>query len=181
MHAIQFNLTRGMFGKFSSVNFKVYIQQTCNACIYFLTNSDRTNTLRCACKMHSLILVQKPKNFMYVQASILQMKFWWIFSRKSIFNIPVRMTSPSTSVMIELIWLIKYGILKIISLVEPFCRVSPSTWLIRFKIIMKFCKYGYKWMSMCIQSQVVIPLTITPNHQGLEPLSRVSAKSMFKV
>lgn len=67
------------------------------------------------------------------------------------FNIPVRMTSPSTSVMIELIWLIKYGILKIISLVEPFCRVSPSTWLIRFKIIMKFCKYGYKWMSMCIQ------------------------------
>lgn len=31
------------------------------------------------------------------------------------------------------------------------------------------------------ESQVVIPLTITPNRQGLEPRSRVSAKSMLKV
>lgn len=37
------------------------------------------------------------------------------------------MTSPSKSVMKELMWLMRYGILNIISLVEPFCLMSPST------------------------------------------------------
>ena len=42
--------------------------------------------------------------------------------------IPVNITSPSKSVMIELMWLMRNGILKIISLVEPFWRISPSTY-----------------------------------------------------
>lgn len=41
--------------------------------------------------------------------------------------VPVRMTSPSRSVMMELMWLMRNGILNIISLVEPSCRISPST------------------------------------------------------
>lgn len=48
---------------------------------------------------------------------------------KKINKIPVSMTSPSRRVMIELMWLMRNGILKIISLVEPFCFISPSTYV----------------------------------------------------
>jgi hypothetical protein len=49
-------------------------------------------------------------------------------NRKKYPMIPVNITSPSKSVMIELMWLMRNGILKIISLVEPFWRISPSTY-----------------------------------------------------
>lgn len=54
-----------------------------------------------------------------------------VFNKRSKENnkaIPVSMTSPSRRVMIELMWLMRNGILKIMSFVEPFCLISPSTY-----------------------------------------------------
>lgn len=58
----------------------------------------------------------------------------WIFKGNNnvenkliVHAIPVSITSPSRSVMKELIWLIRNGIVNIISFVDPFCFISPST------------------------------------------------------
>ena len=44
-------------------------------------------------------------------------------------SLPVSITSPSINVMMELIQLIRKGILNIMSLVDPFCLSSSSTWI----------------------------------------------------
>ena len=106
-------------------------------------------------------------------------------SKKNNNAIPVSMTSPSRSVMIELMWLMRNGILKIISFVEPFCLISPSTYgeknlfnLSKFGITNKNHQFIYRALKENWESSMKTlgPLTRVPSCQGLTPLMWAAAK-----
>lgn len=71
--------------------------------------------------------------------------------------------------MIELIWLMRYGILKIISFVEPFCRTSPST--CHLIVPLNFFRWNDEFMETneSTEEMAIEPLARVQGYQGQAP------------